>query len=39
VFVDGEAVVRARTLVRGDWPRIRSEAESSADALWSHRPS
>jgi 5-methylthioadenosine/S-adenosylhomocysteine deaminase len=39
VFVDGVPVVRGRTLVRGDWHRIRSEAEGAADALWAARPS
>lgn len=34
VFVEGEPVVRHRALVRGDWHRIRREAEAAADALW-----
>ncbi|HTT35341.1 MAG TPA: amidohydrolase family protein [Thermoplasmata archaeon] len=38
VFVDGEAVVRHRTLVRGDWGRIRADAEAAAEALWAARP-
>ena len=34
VYVEGEPVVRHRALVRGDWHRIRREAEAAADALW-----
>ena len=35
VYVGGEPVVRHRTLVQGDWPKIRREAEAAAAALWS----
>ena len=38
VFVGGDAVVRQRSLVRGDWTQIRAEGERAADALWSARP-
>jgi 5-methylthioadenosine/S-adenosylhomocysteine deaminase len=38
VFVGGEPAVRHRELAKGNWERIRSEAESAADALWTHRP-
>lgn len=38
VYVDGSPVVEHRRLVRGDWATIRSELESSADALWAARP-
>jgi 5-methylthioadenosine/S-adenosylhomocysteine deaminase len=38
VFVDGEPVVRHRTLVRGDWSQIRADAERAADTLWAARP-
>jgi 5-methylthioadenosine/S-adenosylhomocysteine deaminase len=38
VYVDGAPVVRGRTLVRGDWARIRSDAEGAADLLWAQRP-
>ena len=38
VYVDGVAVVRHRTLVRGDWPTIRREGEAAAETLWSSRP-
>jgi 5-methylthioadenosine/S-adenosylhomocysteine deaminase len=38
VFVDGRAVVRNRTLVRGDWGKIRSAAAEAADRLWEKRP-
>ena len=34
VYVEGEPVVRHRALVRGDWHRIRREAEAAADTLW-----
>ena len=37
VYVAGEPVVRHRSLVRGDWHRIRREAEAAADALWPPR--
>ncbi|MGA8302405.1 MAG: amidohydrolase family protein [Thermoplasmata archaeon] len=39
VYVQGEPVVRARTLVKGDWSEIRIAAERAADSLWSARPS
>jgi len=38
VFVDGRAVVRGGTLVRGDWSEIRTSAERAADRLWADRP-
>jgi 5-methylthioadenosine/S-adenosylhomocysteine deaminase len=38
VYVGGEPVVRARTLVRGDWAQIRTDAEKAAEPLWSARP-
>jgi 5-methylthioadenosine/S-adenosylhomocysteine deaminase len=38
VYVDGEAVVRHRSIVRGDWARIRGDAEAAADRLWAARP-
>jgi 5-methylthioadenosine/S-adenosylhomocysteine deaminase len=34
VYVDGRPVVRHRTLVQGDWAKIRSAAEAAAEALW-----
>jgi 5-methylthioadenosine/S-adenosylhomocysteine deaminase len=34
VYVDGEAVVRQRALVREPWAKIRAEAESAAAGLW-----
>ncbi len=34
VYVEGNPVVRHRSLVRGDWHRIRREAEAAAEALW-----
>ncbi len=37
VFVEGQPVVRHRTLVSGDWTKIRREAEGVADALWPPR--
>ena len=39
VYVDGEAVVRHRALVREPWSRIREEAEAAAGALWPGPPS
>ena len=38
VFVGGAAVVRGRSLVQGDWSRIRNDAEQAADTLWAARP-
>jgi 5-methylthioadenosine/S-adenosylhomocysteine deaminase len=38
VFVEGAPVVRHRALVRGDWNKIRREAENAAEPLWSARP-
>ena len=38
VYVDGQPVVRHRTLVRGDWSKIRAGAEAAAEALWPRRP-
>lgn len=38
VFVDGEAVVRGRRLVREPWEPIRVAAEAAADRLWPPRP-
>ncbi len=38
VYVGGEAVVRARKLVHGDWAQIRAGAESAAETLWAARP-
>ena len=38
VYVAGEPVVRHRSLVRGDWHRIRREAEAAAETLWAARP-
>jgi 5-methylthioadenosine/S-adenosylhomocysteine deaminase len=38
VYVGGVAVVRNRSLVRGDWPTIRREGEAAAETLWSSRP-
>ena len=37
VFVEGAAVVRGRTLVRGDWNALRTKAENAAEALWAGR--
>jgi 5-methylthioadenosine/S-adenosylhomocysteine deaminase len=37
VFVAGAPVVRSRRLVRGDWERIRVEAEDAAERLWAAR--
>jgi len=37
VYVDGRPVVRHRTLVHGDWRKIRTGAEAAADALWAAR--
>ncbi len=37
VYVDGQPVVRHRTLVRGDWSKIRTGAEAAAEALWPRR--
>ncbi len=37
VFVEGVAVVRGRTLVRGDWNALRTKAENVAEALWAGR--
>ncbi|MGP8109581.1 MAG: amidohydrolase family protein, partial [Thermoplasmata archaeon] len=37
VFVEGSAVVRGRTLVRGDWNALRTKAENAAEALWAGR--
>jgi 5-methylthioadenosine/S-adenosylhomocysteine deaminase len=37
VYVGGEAVVRARRLVRGEWESIRLAAEAAAEPLWSSR--
>lgn len=37
VFVDGQAAVRHRQLVRADWERIRTEAEAAAETLWAGR--
>ena len=39
VYVAGVPVVQHRTLVRGDWGRIRADAEAAADRLWAFRPS
>ncbi len=38
VYVGGVPVVQARRLVRGDWARIRADAESAASTLWASRP-
>lgn len=38
VYVDGECVVRHRTLTREPWAAIRATAESAADRLWSSGP-
>ena len=37
VYIAGEPVVRHRSLVRGDWNKIRREAEAAAEALWPPR--
>jgi len=37
VYVDGQPVVRGRTLVRADWERVRQEAEAAAGSLWAGR--
>ena len=37
VYVDGQPVVRHRTLVRGDWGKIRAGAEAAAEVLWPSR--
>jgi 5-methylthioadenosine/S-adenosylhomocysteine deaminase len=34
VYVDGEAVVRHRQLVREPWAAVRTAAESAAETLW-----
>ncbi len=38
VFVAGAPVVESRRLVRGEWERIRADAETAAGALWASRP-
>lgn len=38
VFVDGECVVRHRQPTRVEWATVRRDAETAAEALWSHRP-
>lgn len=38
VYVDGECVVRGRTLTRASWEEIRRDAEREADPLWKARP-
>ncbi|MGI0071725.1 MAG: amidohydrolase [Thermoplasmata archaeon] len=38
VYVEGEAVVRGRALVRGEWAEIRRAAEAAAESLWFARP-
>ncbi|MGB6442772.1 MAG: amidohydrolase [Thermoplasmata archaeon] len=38
VYVNGRPVVRHRALVRGDWERIRTDAERAAETLWAARP-
>jgi 5-methylthioadenosine/S-adenosylhomocysteine deaminase len=38
VYVGGAAVVKERTLVAGDWSRIRADAEAAATSLWALRP-
>jgi 5-methylthioadenosine/S-adenosylhomocysteine deaminase len=38
VYVDGECVVRHRSLVREPWEPIRVAAEQAADSLWTNRP-
>ena len=38
VYLGGERVVHHRSLERGDWDRIRADAERAADALWAARP-
>ncbi len=38
VFVDGEAVVRGRTLTRGDFSEVRRAGAEVARRLWSQRP-
>ena len=38
VYVDGQPVVRHRTLVRADWERLRQDAEAASGALWADRP-
>lgn len=38
VYVDGECVVRGRTLTRASWEDIRRDAEREADPLWKARP-
>jgi len=38
VYVGGVPVVRHRTLVHGDWTRIRRDGEAAAETLWSSRP-
>ncbi len=37
VYVDGRPVVRHRSLVHGDWGRIRKDAESAAETLWADK--
>ena len=37
VFVNGDAVVRHRTLVRADWTKVRQEAEAASDEIWAGR--
>ena len=34
VYVDGEPVVKGRSLVRVDWPTVRRDADSAAERLW-----
>jgi len=34
VWIDGEAVVRGRSLVHGRWSEIRTAAEAAAESLW-----
>jgi 5-methylthioadenosine/S-adenosylhomocysteine deaminase len=38
VYVEGQPVVRHRSLVRADWERLRQDAEAASGALWADRP-